>query len=458
MRRVVLLLALAGLTALALPGSTAALPPTPQPSCSPSPCSAWHNTNVTVSWPAPPAGVSVAGGCGQVTVSQDTSGTPVGCTWRENVTGETVSSGVVVRRDTTPPSVSSSPERGPDKGEWYNRPVSVSFTGGDALSGVASCTSGSYSGPDTGAGSVGGSCTDYAGNTRSSSFAIKYDATAPSVEARPDRKPNAQGWYNRRVSVAFVGSDATSGVESCAPAVTYSGPDADKTAVSGTCVDKAANASPPVAYELRYDTRPPALAQVKAEITSRGIVLRWKASADSRTFGVERRPGLKGAKPTTVYTGTALTFTDRRLQKGVKYRYTVTAYDEAGNAAARGLAVKSDLTTKAAARRPATRGAARPALLGPAVNARVTAPPVLRWSAVRNATYYNVQLFRNGKKILTTWPASTSFKLRQSWRYDGRRQRLAPGRYRWYVWPGFGKRSANRYGKLIGSRVFVVAR
>jgi len=454
-RRLLLLLVLAGLTALAVPSSTSAIPPAPQASCSPAPCEGWHNTSVTVSWAAPPAGVT-ATGCGGATVSQDTAGVGVSCTWSDG--SGSVMSTVIVRKDSTPPSVSSSPERGPDKGEWYNRPVSVSFTGGDALSGVASCTSGSYSGPDTGAGSVGGSCTDYAGNTRSSSFGLKYDATPPSVEAKPDRQPNAKGWYNRRVSVAFVGSDATSGVESCAPAVTYSGPDADKTAVSGTCVDKAANASSAVAYELRYDTRPPVLAQVKAEITTRGAVLRWKASADSLTFGIERRPGLRGAKPSIVYTGPARTFTDRRLRKGVKYRYTVTAYDEAGNGAVRGLAVRSDLTKRAAARRPATRPAARPALLGPAVNARVTAPPLLRWTAVRNATYYNVQLFRNGKKILTTWPASTSFRLTQSWRYDGRAQRLAPGRYRWYVWPGLGKRSANRYGKLIGSRTFVVAR
>jgi hypothetical protein len=30
--------------------------------------------------------------------------------------------------------------------------------------------------------------------------------------------------------------------------------------------------------------------------------------------------------------------------------------------------------------------------------------------------------------------------------------------YRWYVWPGFGPRSANRYGKLLGTRKFVVVR
>jgi len=453
-RRLALLIAIAALGVLVLPSSTSALPPAPQASCSPAPadCGAWHNAAVTVTWASPPPGVSTSG-CGVATVSQDTGGAGVSCTWSDG--GGSVTSTVLVRKDSTPPSVSSSPERGPDKGEWYNRPVNVSFSGSDGLSGVGSCTSGSYSGPDTGAGSVGGSCTDIAGNSRSSSFGLKYDATPPSVEAKPDRQPNPKGWYNRALSVAFVGSDVTSGVESCAPAVTYAGPDADKTAVSGTCVDKAANTSPAKAFELRYDTRPPVLARVRAEITPRGVVLRWKASADSMSFGVVRRPGLRGKKPTALYTGKARAFTDRRLRKGIKYRYTVTAYDEAGNAAVKGLAVKPDVTTKAgAARRPA----AGPALRRPAANARLNSPPLLAWRAVPKATYYNVQLFRNGRKILTAWPTTTSFKLEQSWRFDGRVQRLAPGRYRWYIWPGFGKRSANRYGKLLGSRVFVVTR
>jgi hypothetical protein len=30
--------------------------------------------------------------------------------------------------------------------------------------------------------------------------------------------------------------------------------------------------------------------------------------------------------------------------------------------------------------------------------------------------------------------------------------RLTPGRYHWYVWPGFGKRSDRRYGRLLVSR------
>ena len=444
-----LLLLVAALVVLVVPSSTSALPPAPQASCSPGPadCGAWHTGNVTVSWSAP--------SCASATVSQD-GGTGVSCTVSDG--SGSVTSTVIVRRDASPPAVTASPERGPDNDGWYNRPVAVSVSGDDATSGLAGCSGGgTYSGPDTGGADVGGSCTDNAGNRGSASFGLKFDATPPTVEAKPDRQPNARGWYNRELTVSFNGADATSGLHSCAPAVTYKGPDAPKTAVSGTCMDKAANTSPPAGYELRYDTRPPTLARVKAEITAGGVVLKWKASKDTVTVGVVRRPGLKGKQPSTLYTGKALAFTDRRLTKGVKYRYTVTAYDEAENAAVKGLAVKPDVSVNRPST-PARPAAARPSLTRPAVGARVAAPPVLAWGAVPKATYYNVQLYRDGRKILTVWPASTSFLVQRAWRYEGRSYRLTPGRYRWYVWPGFGLRSANRYGKLVGTRTFVVTR
>jgi hypothetical protein len=259
--------------------------------------------------------------------------------------------------------------------------------------------------------------------------------------------------------VSFLGTDTLSGVESCAAPVQYAGPDTAKASVTGSCKDKAANTSAPVAYDLRYDTKPPVLGRVRTEVSSRGVTLRWTASKDTHSITVARRPGLRGRKLSTVYDGKAgktRSFVDRRLRGGVKYRYTITAYDEAGNAAAKGLAIKTNAVTatKAVANKPA----ARAGLTRPLAGARLTAAPLLAWKAVSKATYYNVQLYRNGQKILSGWPLTTTFQLQRSWRFDGRSYKLTPGTYRWYVWPGFGPRSANRYGKLLGTRSFVVAR
>jgi hypothetical protein len=95
-------------------------------------------------------------------------------------------------------------------------------------------------------------------------------------------------------------------------------------------------------------------------------------------------------------------------------------------------------------------------LLAPAAGARLGAPPALSWTAVPKASYYNVQLFKGRAKVLSAWPTKPSFKVAHSWKFGGRRHRLAPGSYRWYVWPGYGRQSANHYGRPVGHATFVI--
>jgi hypothetical protein len=425
--------------------ASTAPPPPPVATCSPGSanCFDWHTSPVTVSWSHP--------GCPATTISSDTGGTPVSCT-ASNAEGSTTTT-VNVRKDGSPPGVRAEIERAPDSNGWYNHPVRVEFSGEDGASGISSCSSAAtYSGPDSGSASVAGSCTDWAGNTGSGSIQFPYDATAPTVEGKPDREPDANGWYNHAVTVSFLGTDPHAGIHVCTAAVVYNGPDAAKASVSGLCQDKASNTSQPTAFELSYDATPPLLKRVKADVSRRGIAITWIASKDAVSFTVIRRPGLKSRKLSTVYTGKARVFHDGQLSQGVKYRYTVTAYDQAGNGAAKGLRAQA-LETVARSSKPVR---ATSALRAPAAGARLAAPPVLRWSTVPKASYYNVQLFRNGKKILTRWPIRPLLRVPSAWRFAGARLRLSPGVYRWYVWPGFGPRSANRYGKLLGTRRFVV--
>ena len=457
-RRFSALVAVAFAGVLSVPGSATAVPPPPPlPHCSPGPadCYEWHNaTVVTVNWTPPPPGVEEVG-CEQETITVDTSGTWVACEWTDGITARETKQRV--RRDATPPSIDIQPGRGSDANGWYNRSLVIGIAGGDAMSGLASCTpSRTYTGPDSGAASVTGTCTDQAGNSRSATFGFQYDATPPNVTPKPERDPDRKGWYNRRVRVSFVGSDATSGVASCAPDVTYGGPDADKTAVSGTCTDRAANTSSATQFELRFDTKPPALTRPKAEPRRKDILVRWAASDGASSFEIARSPGLHGSPWSKLYGGQKSSFVDGRVAEGVRYRYRVTAFDDAGNATVKDVLARASTTELATARSKGSR--AVPALVRPANGARLGAPPLLVWRPVEDATYYNVQLFRNGKKVLTAWPRSRSLRLSSSWRFEGRTLRLSPGRYRWYVWPGFGPRSASRYGKLVGTRTFVVTR
>jgi hypothetical protein len=72
---------------------------------------------------------------------------------------------------------------------------------------------------------------------------------------------------------------------------------------------------------------------------------------------------------------------------------------------------------------------------------------------VSRASFYNVQLFRRGVKILSRWPTRARLKLRWQWTYKGKVRRLRPGQYAWAVWPGFGTKNP-RYGRLLGIRSF----
>jgi hypothetical protein len=398
----------------------------------------WYNHGVNVSVAGNDA-MSGLAGCTAVTYNGPDSGSAsVTGTCRDNAGNVSAPVTLSLRYDATPPSVSPAPARGPDSNGWYNHPVDVAFRGNDAVSGIDSCTSGSYAGPDSGSAGVSGSCRDVAGNVGTSSFGLQYDATPPSVTgATADRPPDVADWYNHKVVVTFAGSDATSGVASC-DADPYEGPDNAGVTVTGRCRDNAGNVSDPGTFSLKYDSTPPKLGDLTAGSLDRTVALKWKASADVAHLTITRAAG--SAAATTVYDGNPVsTFTDKGLRNGVRYAYTVTAQDTAGN----------DAVAKVAAE-------PSPPLIAPRSEARVRGAVTLRWRGVAKATYYNVQLWLRGAKVLTTWPTGTSFRVPSVWLYGGRSYRLKPGRYIWHVWPGFGTRTQHRFGALIGTSSFVV--
>jgi len=340
--------------------------------------------------------------------------------------------------DSTPPTVTSvSPDRAADHDGWYTHPVNVAFSGSDSGSGIASCTSTTYSGPDGTAGSASGTCRDKAGNVSSpASFAVKYDATPPTATATPGRKPTTAGWYNHTVSVAFAGTDGTSGVASCTAPVRYAGPDTAAGTITGTCTDQAGNQGS-ATLQLKYDSTPPHISDVATSVASGGVTVSWRSSGGMAAT-VLRSPGRGKAKVSIVYHGPASSYRDRSIKKGVVYHYTVATTDPAGNDAR----VKVATTLRLA--------------LTPAAGAVVHPGDALTWVSAPGATYYNVQLFRGATKILTAWPVTARFRLPRAWTFAGHRQKLTHGTYKWYVWPGHGARAAARYGRLLGGSTFRV--
>ena len=174
-------------------------------------------------------------------------------------------------------------------------------------------------------------------------------------------------------------------------------------------------------------------------------MLTWRLPSDADLDVVSVSRTVQGAASArrVVFSGRASRFQDRGLRNGVVYRYLVVAYDRAGNGS----------PGVAATARPTA-----PKLVQPPDGARVTRPPSLAWVRVTNAAYYNVQLFRGARKILTVWPTSNRYTLPRTWTFGGRRQTLTPGVYRWYVWAGFGPRTRARYGPVLGESTFVITR
>ena len=412
----------------------------PSPACNGGGCGGWFRTNVTVTWSYDPAGVANAPGCGGTTITEDTSATTVTCTLNYTGGGGTFNS-VTVAKDSSPPSVNPSVSRSPDSGGWYTSPVSVSFSGDGGPSGISSCTSATYSGPDSGDAKVTGSCTDGAGNTGSTTLSIHYDAAAPTVTPQLERPPDADGWYNHPVKVAFNGQDAGSGVTECSPPVTYSGPDGNPAKIVGQCRDAVGHLSDPVQVELRYDHTKPARPVIKARRTEKGISVSWTLPADVVRTEVRRAPGGKGKKPAVVFSGKGIRLLDRKARSPSRYWYEVRVYDQAGNVSSRTLAV-----------RPSG------GILLPLGGAVLRKAPLVRWAPVAKARFYNVQLWRGKEKLLTTWPSETQLRLHDSWRFAGRRESLGDGKYQVFVWPAYGTLAKPQYGKLVGRVDFVVKR
>jgi hypothetical protein len=404
-------------------------------------CAGWHRRPVSVVWTVTD-GVPISG-CVSKNYATDTPVATESCLARDPSDGATTEvPPFPIRVDQTPPVVTGGdPARSPDVNGWYNHSISVAFRGSDPTSGVESCTAVSYGGPDSGAATLEGVCVDRAGNVSAPlGYGLKYDETPPVVTAvKSERPPDHAGWFNAPVRFTAEATDATSGVSNCPP-VTYNTPDSAAASVDAGCHDRAGNVAMR-AFGLRFDTTPPSLTKLESAAGDRRVTLRW--STDAQSVEVVRTPGVGSEPATTVFRGPGSRFVDTKVVNRRRYSYELRVADAAGNVGRREVIAVP-----------------RPRLLAPARSAVLKAAgrPLLRWTPVRKARYYNVQVFREGRKVLSAWPTRPRLRLPRRWKHQGRLERLVPGEYKWLVWPGRGARSKGDYGRLIGSSRFTVVR
>jgi hypothetical protein len=163
--------------------------------------------SIIIYWHISPPTAVVVSGCEQGRVIPGpTTGTTASCHAQDGADDLTRS--VTVKIDADPPmGLSGVPSRSPDFNGWFNHPLSVTWKGSDATSGIAGCSSTNYGGPDTGNAAVTGACTDQAGNTATNVFGFSYDATPPvlkKVSVTSEATAQVVHWHSSRPSDTVV--------------------------------------------------------------------------------------------------------------------------------------------------------------------------------------------------------------------------------------------------------------
>jgi hypothetical protein len=218
----------------------------------------WYNGDVTVHFTCTDGTSGVApGGCpvDQVLSTEGASVSSTAETTTDFVGNVSAPSNVVtVKIDKTAPTAAASAAPAPNANGWNKTDVTVTFTGTDGLSGIASCVTPVVLGEGAGQ-SASGTCSDMAGNVSAPATAsnINVDKTAPSVTVTG--VANGASYIIGGVPVAGCATtDTLSGVATSATATTAGGPAGSVTVTCAGATDKAGNAAAAVSatYTVTY--------------------------------------------------------------------------------------------------------------------------------------------------------------------------------------------------------------
>lgn len=160
--------------------------------------------------------------------------------------------------DLTAPTIEPSQNPVKNSAGWNSTNVTVTFTCGDSLSGVASCTA-SQAVAGEGTTNVRGEAVDNAGNSNVIFHPVSIDTTAPTISGELSGILGENSWYTSDVTVAFICNDAGSGIASCSGNTTLSN-DGDSQSVTGNAADAAGNTNSTTVSGIKIDQTAPTTA------------------------------------------------------------------------------------------------------------------------------------------------------------------------------------------------------
>ena len=348
-------------------------------------------------------------------------------------------------KDSSPPAVTASASRGPDANGWYTSPVSFSFTGDDGASGVASCTSGTYAGPDgrrrhrVGVvhGQRGQHGVDVAQDqVRRDGADRRRDAGAQARRERVVQPSGRRGLHRHRRRVGHLGVLAHRELQG---AGRRPGEARRPVPRRRRSPERADDGRAPLRRHAAGAAERSGGSARRVDLARRGRPER--TSSGRRSSG---RPGRRARSRPSSTRAKATQFVDKKLRTGTRYWYEVTLVDQAGNAASKTIGLQPTGTRHLRAR-PTARSSRE--------------PPVVQWVAgEQGALLQPPALAREREAADDLGQAAEARAAASGGRRRARGTRSSTGSYRLYVWPAFGTHASPRYGKLVGQVAFVVKR
>jgi hypothetical protein len=266
--------------------------------------------------------------------------------WSVDVAGNVEAShSLTLKVDQTPPTISASRTPAANANGWNNSAVTVSFGCADSGSGLATaCPAAQVLSSEGANQSASGTVTDAAGNSASVTVSnINIDLTAPTIAGSASPAPNAAGWNNSNVTVAFSCSDALSGVASCAGPTTLS-TEGSNQSVTGSAADKAGNSNSATVSGIKIDKTAPVTSATVSGTTGKNgwyvsAVTLTLAATDNLSGVASTQYSRDGGTTWLAYGGPVAFSTDARYS--ILYRST----DAAGNVeAAKTVSFNEDQT------------------------------------------------------------------------------------------------------------------
>jgi hypothetical protein len=298
----------------------------------------------------------------------------------------------------------------------------------DVAGQVAGTVSGTVNVSGTGDGGVSGlySAVLHAGG-------VDGCITNPVIGAKWDTTKVPNGLYE----VCNVVTDGAGNVGIASTTVTVSNVFSPASGAGAGVASLTGTFSGPTAPDTRAPRAPSKLSVVipRSKVITQKVqvTLRWvkPTAADLASIRVvlnlKHRPRTP-SDGTRVYNGLADSI-GLMMQPGQTAYVALFAYDQSDN-------------VSPAARRVITLAPLIP--LRPLSGAVLTGSPLLSWKAKPGTSYYNVQIYRNGHRVLVGWPSHASYRVPAG--------KLVPGNYTWFVWPAI----KGGFGERIGRATFVL--